>query len=303
MQALVDLALRVADSRAPVLITGPNGSGKEKTAEILHQNGGRRDRPYITVDVGALPPTLIEAELFGAEPGAFTGAARARAGRFEAAEGGTLFLDEIGNLATGAQAALLRALSTGEITRLGSDRARVVDVRVISATNADLDGALVRGELRVDLYHRLAVVHLRVPPLRERPKDVLPLADHFLASYRGKRALRLGPRAEAALLTHTWPGNVRELENRIHRAALVARDDVIGVGDLDFGQEPITPPPSERTLAPAELEERVRIERVLREFEGSITRAAEELGLSRQALYRRLRRVGLVLERRPKEPG
>ncbi|GAA4882801.1 hypothetical protein GCM10023333_16350 [Ferrimonas pelagia] len=222
MAALLETATRIAPSDLPVLITGPNGAGKEKIAEIIQANSPLKDKPFIKVNVGALPSELMEAELFGAEAGAYTGANKARIGRFEAADGGTLFLDEMGNLPLSGQVKLLRVLQTGEFERLGSHKTRKITVRVISATNADLPAAIAAGRFREDLYYRLNVVQLALPPLAERPDDILPLAGHFLADQA-----QLAPAAEQALLQHPWPGNVRELENAIARAALLCRDGII----------------------------------------------------------------------------
>src|SRR6185503_8717767 len=211
MERVVSLALQVGPSDVPVLITGENGAGKEKIAEIVHAASSRKDRPLVRVNVGALPDALLESELFGAEPGAYTGATRLRLGRFEAAHGGTLFLDEIANVSAAGQAKLLRVLQSGEFERLGASQTRRADVRVLCATNANLQAAIAGGRFRQDLYFRIAVVEIRVPPLRERREDILPLAEHFL---RGTHR-RLGEAARAALLEDAWPGNVRELLNRV----------------------------------------------------------------------------------------
>jgi DNA-binding NtrC family response regulator len=217
MARTLDLACQVARSDVPVLITGPNGAGKERIAVIVHANSAVRAGPFIAVNCGALPGELIEAELFGAEAGAYTGANKAREGRFELADGGTLFLDEIGNLPLPGQMKLLRVLETGQFERLGSGRTRKVKVRVLSATNADLKAMIRAGTFREDLYYRLNVIDVNLPPLSERIDDILPLAEHFLAG----RA-QLNDAAREALLTYPWPGNVRELKNAIERASLLA---------------------------------------------------------------------------------
>src|SRR5690606_13165929 len=204
-ERVVALACQVARSDLPVLITGPNGAGKEKIAEIIQANSGVKAGPFVTVNCGALPADLIEAELFGAEAGAYTGANKAREGKFEAADGGTLFLDEIGNLPPAGQMKLLRVLETGRFARLGSNRERQVRVRVVSATNADLPAMIREGTFREDLYYRLNTIELAMPPLAERPGDVLPLAERF-----GEGGKPLSPAAAAALQRHSWPGNVRE---------------------------------------------------------------------------------------------
>ncbi len=286
MGRAVALAAQVAASDVPVLITGPNGAGKEKIAEIVHANSRRRARPLVKVNAGAIPETLIESELFGAEPGAYTGSTRLRLGRFEAANGGTLFLDEIGNLSLSGQMKLLRVLQSGEFERLGSSETRRVDVRLLCATNTDLRQAIARGTFRQDLYFRLNVIEIAVPPLRERREDVLPLARTFLPASK-----RLSDAARDALLAHDWPGNVRELENRIQRATALSVSEVISPEDLGFGD----------ARAAAELPvERAQIEMALLNANGSVSRAAEALGVSRQALYRRMEKLGVTIERRPR---
>ena len=282
MRDLVTKATHVAPAEVPVLITGPNGSGKELIAAIIQANSSVRSGPFVKVNVGALPKDLMEAELFGAEAGAFTGATKVRQGRFEAADGGTLFLDEIGNLSLEGQAKLLRVLQTGEFERLGSSVTRRVKVRVVSATNADLRAAIAEGRFREDLFYRLNVIELRVPPLGERTDDVLPLARHFLEG----RAI--APSAERALLAHNWPGNVRELVNTIRRASLLSTGPEITAADLGLVTEaaPIEPEPEREP-------DRAEIEQALSRARGVIARAARELGLSRQALYRRMEKLGL----------
>jgi DNA-binding NtrC family response regulator len=299
MHRAVALALQVATSDAPVLVTGPSGAGKERIAEIVHANSRRRDRPFVRVNVGAIPAELMEAELFGAEAGAYTGLKGRRVGHFEAADGGTLFLDEIDSLPLAGQVKLLRVLSGGELLRLGSSRAQTVDVRVLSATNASLSRAIAEGRFREDLYFRLDVVEIRVPALGDRAEDVLPLARHFLARFAAERGqpLRFTAAAEAALLAHRWPGNVRELENRVRRASLLAAHAAIAAEDLDLAGDGAS---SDRPLAPGEEMEREELLRLLGGEEGNVSRVAERLGISRQALYRRMSRLGIELERRPR---
>lgn len=298
MHALVSLAAQVAPSDASVLITGANGSGKEKLAEIVQKNSLRRDRPFVKVNAGALPDQLMESELFGAEAGAFTGASKPRVGRFEAAHGGTLFLDEVGNLSLAGQAKLLRVLQTGEFQRLGSNTTRKVDVRVISATNADLLEAIAQKTFREDLYFRLNVIELNIPPLRDRTDDLAPLCEHFLALMAreaGVTLRSLEPSVVDALRGHDWPGNVRELENRLRRALLVRRAASISVDDLGLTLSMKTLP-TPRTPSPAEPErvfDRETLERALSAAGGNVSRAAADLGLSRQALYRKMDRLGL----------
>jgi DNA-binding NtrC family response regulator len=295
MHRIVSLAIKIAKSDVPVLITGPNGAGKEKIAEIIHANSRRARLPFVNVNAGALPENLIESELFGAEAGAYTGSTRLRLGRFETADRGTLFLDEIGNLTSAGQTRLLRVLQSGEFERLGSSQTRRVDVRVLAATNTDLGDAIARGSFRQDLYFRLNVVEIAVPPLRERPDDILPLARHALAgavrAHGVAKAPAFGAPAVEALLTFDWPGNVRELQNRITRAALTARTNELTPDDLGFGAKG----------ADAQVPlERKEIELALVDANGSVSRAADALGISRQALYRRMEKLGIVLERRPR---
>ena len=283
MARTLELACQIARSDVPVLITGPNGTGKERIASIVHANSAVKRGPFVAVNCGALPGELIEAELFGAEAGAYTGANKAREGRFELADGGTLFLDEIGNLPLPGQMKLLRVLETGQFERLGSGRTRHAKVRVLSATNADLKAMIKAGTFREDLYYRLNVIDVNLPPLAERVDDILPLAEFFLDG----RA-ELGDAARESLLGYPWPGNVRELKNAIERAALLS------------GGGPITPEllnlPQHAALVARSLDEpsREAVEAALHKAGGVVSRAAHQLGLSRQALYRRMERYGLA---------
>lgn len=286
MHELLVTATQVAPADVPVLITGPNGAGKEVLADILHANSACADGPYVKVNVGALPSELMESELFGAEAGAYTGAGKARQGRFEAADGGTLFLDEIGNLSLAGQAKLLRVLQTGEFERLGSSVTRRVRVRVLSATNADLRAAITAGTFREDLFYRLNVIELRVPPLSARPEDVVPLARHFL-----EPGFTLDDGAEKALRAYPWPGNTRELKNAIRRACLLSTDRVIRVATLAL---PALQASADSRNHNHEREpDRQEVEQALARAEGVIARAARSLGLSRQALYRRMEKLGI----------
>src|SRR5262245_35107777 len=305
MERVIALACQVARADVPVLITGPNGAGKEKIAEIVQANSAVPDGPFITLNCGALPSELLEAELFGAEIGAFTGAGRRSEGKFESADGGTVFLDEIGNLSANGQMKLLRVLETGRFERLGSNRERQVKVRVISATNADLHAMIRTGAFREDLYYRLNTIEIRVPPLAERVDDILPLAQHFLAA--GKR---LSADARDALRHHAWPGNVRELKNALQRAALLATGASITAADLAL-PAPLPRPAASIAVsaagsaslaagiaaAPADDEpDRTAIEAALARAGGVISQAAAELGLSRQALYRRMEKLSILRE-------
>ena len=289
MERAVELACRVARAQVPVLITGPNGAGKERIAQIVHANSAVHGGPFVAVNCGAIPAELIEAELFGAEAGAFTGAARARVGRFELANGGTLFLDEIGNLPLAGQVKLLRVLETGQYEMLGSSRTRSSRVRVVSATNADLAALIRSGGFREDLYYRLNVIEIALPPLTERRADILPLARHFLGP-----DLQLSEDAAAALMAHDWHGNVRELRNSIERAKLMARDGVVSAADLKLPPATRAAADSDASRGSAEtIVSRETIEAALRDAAGNISRAAQSLGLSRQALYRRMERLNM----------
>ena len=283
MERLVELAGQIARADAPVLISGPNGAGKECIAEIVHFNSPVKTGPFVVVNCGALPSELIEAELFGAEAGAYTGANKAREGRFEIADRGTLLLDEIGNLPLSGQVKLLRILETGKFERLGSSKTREVKVRVLSATNADLPAMIGKGLFREDLYYRLNVIELVLLPLAARPDDILPLAEHFLGD-----GIALGDEARGALLAHVWPGNVRELKNAIQRASLLCRDGLIAAADLGLAAR-VAPP---RMAVDAEPD-RAAIEAALARAKGVISQASAELGLSRQALYRRMEKMGI----------
>lgn len=284
-ERMIALACQVARSDLPVLITGPNGSGKEKIAEIIQANSSVKAGPFVTLNCGALPSELIEAELFGAEAGAYTGANKAREGKFEAADGGTLFLDEIGNLPLAGQMKLLRVLETGRFERLGSNRERRVTVRVISATNADLPAMIREGTFREDLYYRLNAIELNLPPLADRPGDILPLAEHFRPADKP-----IGESARAALVRHAWPGNVRELRNVMQRAGLLAQGARIEADDLNL------PRSAPVRSAPVDEPDKAALENALARAGGVIAQAAAELGLSRQALYRRMDRYGIPRE-------
>ncbi|MBV1910317.1 MAG: sigma-54 dependent transcriptional regulator [Kangiellaceae bacterium] len=279
MLQTMTMATQIAHSDIPVLITGPNGCGKEKIAETIQANSSVKEKPFVRVNVGALPMDLLEAELFGAEAGAYTGAQKKRVGRFEAADGGTLFLDEIGNLPLSGQVKLLRVLQTGEFECLGSSETRKVNVRVISATNANLLNDIQQGTFREDLYYRLNVIEIKVAPLAERVDDILPLALYFMPQNK-----TLSQEAEKALQNHSWPGNVRELENVIKRASLLASNDHIRTKDLGLPEQ--AAPTIEKTVS-SEPDKEQLIATLLRSRH-NISQTARELGLSRQSLYRRM---------------
>lgn len=282
MQQLLQMTLQLAPSNAAVLITGPNGAGKEGIANVLHANSERKHKPFIKVNMGALPADLMEAELFGAEAGAYSGASKTRIGRFEAADGGTVFLDEIGNLPLAGQAKLLRVLQTGEYERLGSSVTRKADIRLISATNADLTHAIAQGQFRQDLYYRINVVQLALPALCERPDDILPLAQFFLS---GKKSL--SHEASQMLQQYNWPGNVRELQNVCQRALLLSNGAEIQSAELGL--------PDNSCSAKRSLDDidRTQLEQALLQAGGVVSRAAKQLGISRQALYRRMEHYGI----------
>jgi DNA-binding NtrC family response regulator len=287
---------RVGPSDANVLILGEHGTGKEVVARWLHASSSRAERPMVAVNLGGIPDGLFESELFGHVRGAFTDAKTDRVGRFELADGGTLFLDEIANLPHPQQAKLLRVLETGEYERVGASRARRADVRVIAATNADIQAEVKAGRFREDLLFRLNTVEIRLPPLRERRADVPLLAAHFLRRYAAryrKTAKEFATDAMEQLLRHSWPGNVRELDHAIERAMLMAEGGRVEA--RDFGLSGTGGSDGAAALDQMSLEdvERVLIQKALTRAAGNVSDAAKALGLSRSALYRRLKRHGL----------
>ncbi|WP_242344320.1 sigma 54-interacting transcriptional regulator [Anaeromyxobacter terrae] len=296
MHRVLDLALRVAKVESTALITGESGVGKERIARLIHEESPRAGRPFVAVNCGAVTETLLESELFGHARGAFTGADRDRGGLFEAANGGTLFLDEIGEISPGMQVKLLRALQEREIRRVGETRSRAVDVRVVAATNRNLADEVAAGRFRQDLFYRLRVIELRVPPLRERPEDVLPLARVFLAetARRMKRKLTgFTPRAADQLLRHDWPGNVREVQNAIEHAVALSAGSRVDVEDLPEELRAAMPRarPTGRTR-PLEDVEREYILAAVEGAGGNRTRAAAELGIGLATLKRKLKHYG-----------
>ena len=298
MIEVVSLVHRVAPSDATVLIRGESGTGKELIAKAIHYAGPRAARPLVRVNCAALPENLLESELFGHEKGSFTGAIATRKGRFELADTGTLFLDEIGDLPFHLQAKLLRVLQEREFERIGSSQPIKVNVRIISATHRDLEALMRAGQFRDDLYYRLNVVTILVPPLRERREDLPVLMDHFLkifAAKNGKVLRGFSREARDALLRYDYPGNVRELENLIERAAVLCRGDVIGQGDLPLTlEEPEGAGEPERGLTAAvEGLERRMIKDALKRADGVQTRAADFLGITERALRYKLKKYGL----------
>jgi len=294
MQQLFDIVRRVAGSELAVLIVGESGTGKELIARAVHRESSRRDGPFVAINCGAIPETLLESELFGHEKGSFTGAHIQRKGRIEMGQGGTLFLDEIGELPRSLQVKLLRFLQEQTIERVGGRESIRVDTRVVAATNMQLKDASDRGAFRKDLFYRLSVVHIELPPLRERESDAVLLAQTFLTKYREElhaRATGLSTEAQWAIRGYHWPGNVRELENRIKRALVMAESTTLQPKDLEL---PISSAPSAfLTLREARAQfERDLIGRALARANGNVTRAAEELGVSRQGLHESLQKYG-----------
>jgi DNA-binding NtrC family response regulator len=298
MQAVLDLVERVAPTDATVLIQGESGTGKEVIAKAMHHASARAARPFVAVNCGAVPETLLESELFGYVRGAFTGAAATKLGLFEEADGGTLFLDEIAEMPAALQVKLLRALQSGEVRRLGATQAATIDVRVLAATNGDLATRITQGSFREDLFYRLNVIQVTLPPLRDRREDIPALAEHFLVRAAAKlaRTLRLSPAALERVLRYPWPGNVRELENAIERAAILARSETVEPDDLpphvsaglQLGPSPALP--QQITLAEAE---RVHILTTVERFGRNHSGAAEALGIGRTTLWRKLKEYGI----------
>jgi DNA-binding NtrC family response regulator len=294
MRPVLEMIERVGPSDANVLLTGESGAGKGTIARALHTASSRAGRPLMSVNAGGLPEGVFESELFGHMKGAFTDAKADRVGRFELADGGTLFLDEIANVPMALQSKLLRVVETGEFERVGSSRTRKVDVRILSATNADLHAEVAAGRFRQDLLFRLNTIEIRIPPLRDRPEDIPPLAEHFLRQHRQryrKQVMGYDPRALEAMARHAWPGNVRELDHAVERAVLMAAGERIGLADLALR----TDAGAAERLDDMSLEEVecLLIKKALTRYDGNVSRVAEALGLSRSAMYRRLQRFGL----------
>jgi DNA-binding NtrC family response regulator len=298
MLEVISLVQRVAPSEATVLIRGESGTGKELIARAIHYASPRAARPLVRVNCAALPENLLESELFGHERGAFTGAVAARKGRFELADGGSLFLDEIGDLPLHLQAKLLRVLQEREFERVGSSQTLKVNVRVLSATNRDLEAMIKSGRFREELYYRLNVVTLLLPPLRERRQDLPALMEHFLKHFAAKNSKTIrgfSHEARQALLRYDYPGNVRELENLIERAVVLTRDDVVGRGDLPLTLEESEERTKQETQLTAAVEglERRMIKDALASSGGVQTRAADQLGITERALRYKLKKYGL----------
>jgi DNA-binding NtrC family response regulator len=304
IQDVLRMISRLKDTRTPVLISGESGTGKELVARAIHFRGSMAQTPFVAVDCGSLVPTLMESELFGYEKGAFTGATKSKAGLFQAANGGTIFLDEIGELPLEMQAKLLRVLQEKEVRPVGSNEREIVDVRVIAATNRDLEAAYRAGTFRKDLYFRLNVVTVHLPPLRDRRSDIPVLVHHFLDRYDKASQIQVTPAAMKSLLQYDWPGNVRELENCIARAVTLGDGRIIDVADLppairaEQGEtgSVFTPEASSlSTTALAEME-RMTILRVFEQAHGDKALAGKMLGISRATLYRKLKRYNIPLK-------
>jgi two-component system response regulator HydG len=297
MKELFETLALAAPTEATVLLLGESGTGKELVANAIHQNSPRKDKPYVKVNCAALPETLLESELFGHEKGAFTGAIDKKKGRFERADGGTLFLDEIGEMSPPTQTKILRVLQEREFEAVGGTKTIEVDVRIIAATNKDLAEEVKRGKFREDLYYRLNVVPITIPPLRERTEDIPLLAEHFLRIYseKNKRDITgFGPGMMEAFIGYNWPGNVRELENIVERTVIMSRDDTISLEDLPpvfAGPQP----EGDRTPPPTSLREveRETILKTLHQTGGNRTHAAQILGITRKTLQNKIKEYGL----------
>ena len=303
MEEIFNTIARIADSKASVLILGESGTGKELIARSIHFAGKRKEKPFVTVNVASLSENLMESELFGHEKGAFTGAVNNRIGRFEEADGGTIFIDEVGDIPLSVQVKLLRAIQFGEITRLGSNKVKTVDVRIIAATNKNLEEMIANGEFREDLFYRLNVVQINLPPLRQRKEDIPLLIDHFIKKFseiNGKTVTGISREALDKLMKHDYPGNIRELENIIERAVIFARDKIITVNDLPSQLENIA---TISLLDPKNLGdgydekvkafEREMIKEALSQTNGNKSAAARLLKITERHLRSRLERLGL----------
>jgi transcriptional regulator with GAF, ATPase, and Fis domain len=293
MKTVVSQIRKVANESEHVLIVAESGCGKELVARALHEQSTRRDEHYLALNCSTIPESVVEAELFGYEKGAFTGAAHEKAGAFESTSGGTLFLDEIGELPPGLQPKLLRVLESSSIRRVGGTREIKVDTRVVAATHRNLRDLVQEGKFRNDLFHRLFVLEIRIPPLRERPEDIRALARHFIRMKKPERKLELSREAEGVLVSHTWKGNARELRNVIVRAILDLPEgvDVIEASHLVFSDDETSgTTDSYRAFRALDRKDRHRILKALQDAKGNVSRAAKGLGLKRGALYRRLKR-------------
>ena len=294
MQEIFKLISRVAPTDSRVLITGESGTGKELVAQAVHANSNRCYMPFIAVSCGALPDTLLESELFGYEKGAFTGAEHSKKGRFEMADNGTLFLDEIGDISLKTQVDLLRVLQEKEFRRLGGDEVIKIDIRILAATNHDLKKAIDERLFREDLYYRLNVISIHMPPLRERKEDIPLLVKSFIRKYSlemNREEVKIHPSALRLLIEYEWPGNVRELGNVIERALVIGQSKEIMIDDLPFKQNELRPPTLPKSLKNLE---KMHIERILKESDWNISRAARDLDIDRQTLYNKIERYKIT---------
>ena len=294
MQEVFELITRIAPTDSTVLITGETGTGKELIAQAIHGNSNRCYMPFIAVSCGALPDSLLESELFGYEKGAFTGAEHTKKGRFEMADKGTIFLDEIGDISLKTQVDLLRVLQQKEFRRLGGEEVIKVDVRILAATNRDLQKAIRENRFREDLYYRLNVISIHVPPLRERKEDISLLVETFIRRYcleMNKEEVKIAPTALKLLLDYDWPGNVRELENVIERALVIGQGKEIAADDLPFSRKELGPEKLPKSL---KIMEQMHIERILEETDWNISRAARELDIDRQTLYNKIEKYKIT---------
>lgn len=296
MQDIFGMIRRVGPADVPILITGESGTGKELVARAIHRLSARKEAPFIAINCGAIPETLLESELFGYEKGSFTGATQQKKGRIESAQGGTLFLDEIGDIPLSVQVKLLRFLQDHEVHRLGGNNAVSVDVRVLAATNVDLQAAINSGRFREDLFYRLSVVTIPLPTLKTRESDISLLANTFLMKFAAaqKKLLKgFTPQAIESLRTHNWPGNVRELENRVMRAVVMAEGKYITTETLGFHDSSSVERESPTLRIARDLRERELVQWALEKANGNVSKAAVELGISRPTLYQLLARYGL----------
>jgi two-component system NtrC family response regulator len=302
MEEVLSIAARAADSKATILITGESGTGKEVLAKSIHYVSPRKDKPFVAVNIPALPETLLESELFGHEKGAFTGADKAKKGRFEIADGGTIFLDEIGDIPLNLQVKLLRVLQEHQIEKVGSSESIDIDVRIIAATHQNLEEKIKDGSFREDLYYRLNIVSLHIPPLRERRKDIIPLIEHFVQKYseeNGKHNLSLSKEAVDLLIKYNFPGNVRELENIIERAVVLARGEVITINDLPNivkgfkAEKEILTDENATLIEQVEALEKKLIYDALSKTNGNQSQAGRMLGLTERNLRYKMQKYGI----------
>ncbi|MBI3855195.1 MAG: sigma-54-dependent Fis family transcriptional regulator [Planctomycetes bacterium] len=297
MRRVLDALIQVAPSHATVLLQGESGTGKELAARVLHEHSPRKEKPFVTINCGALPETLFESEMFGHEAGAFTGASHSKKGVFEQADGGTLFLDEITEIPEKNQVDLLRAIQEGEIRKVGSDHPLKIDVRIIAATNRDAKALVAEGKFREDLYYRLSVIPIAMPPLRERREDIPPLTELFMKEFAlayGKRPKALTPSAVETLCSYYWPGNIRQLRNMIERLVITCPGDMIAAKDLPPEIRSTPRPPTLKLSDNLERVEREVIARALDEVDGHREKAAEILGISIRTLHYKLKQLKLT---------